>query len=77
MKAFDYTGWRFGRLTVVEPAPPLKGRTRWLCICDCGKTVIAKTEHLTAGRTKSCGCLRRETAKRRMAELNLERNFGL
>ena len=72
MKAFDYTGWRFGRLTVLEPAPPLEDRTRWLCICNCGEMVVVKTDHLTNGHTRSCGCLRREIAKRLAAELKLE-----
>lgn len=77
MKAIDYTGWRFGRLTVVEPAPSFKGRTRWFCLCDCGEMVVVKTEYLSDGRTKSCGCLRRETGRQRASEEALKRRFGL
>ena len=32
------------------------------CVCDCGKKVIVKAGHLTAGRTKSCGCFQKENA---------------
>ncbi len=34
--------------------------TAWQCICDCGHTVIVKTNYLRQGETKSCGCLNRE-----------------
>jgi len=28
----------------------------WLCICECGNRKIIRGEHLTSGRTVSCGC---------------------
>lgn len=62
----DYTGRRFGRLVVIGRAPNYLSpgdsvmTTRWTCVCDCGKTVVALKNNLKSGRTKSCGCLRRE-----------------
>lgn len=40
-------------------------KARWKCVCDCGLTVIATANNLRNGNTKSCGCLRRETASKR------------
>jgi hypothetical protein len=53
-------GQRFGRLVVLDRAPTRNDgryRTRWYCICDCGKTHIAQAINLKAGDVKSCGCL--------------------
>ena len=52
----DLTGWRFGKLTVLRPAENIGNKTAWICRCDCGKEIIAKTTHLREGNTKSCGC---------------------
>jgi hypothetical protein len=72
------TGSRYGRLRAVERAAdaPTDGRTRWLMRCDCGTFHVARTRDVKSGTTRSCGCLRRETA----AGLNLRhgnaRNAG-
>lgn len=61
-KLVDLTGQRFDRLAVIERAgsTPLKKAT-WLCLCDCGKEVVAIGSNLSSGNTRSCGCLDRET----------------
>jgi hypothetical protein len=56
-------GRRFSRLTVVDRAPSANAYSRWHCVCDCGGRVTVTSAHLTQGFTKSCGCLRRETAR--------------
>jgi hypothetical protein len=33
----------------------------WLCRCECGRTTEVVASLLSAGDTRSCGCLRRET----------------
>lgn len=58
----DFIGNKFGRLLVLEKAPSRHGRTHWLCQCDCGKTKSVLGENLRKGRTKSCGCIRKELA---------------
>lgn len=60
----DLTGRRFGRLTVLSRGKnDHAGKTRWNCICDCGKTCLKYGSVLTAGYTKSCGCYRKELPK--------------
>jgi hypothetical protein len=56
----DITGQRFDRLTVVKYShrDEVKRVAVWECMCDCGKTVIAKGVHLRNGSVRSCGCLR-------------------
>lgn len=61
--AEDLTGRRFGRLTVIERGENRNGRTCWLCRCDCGTEKLVPAHELKAGRSKSCGCLRRQTGK--------------
>lgn len=60
----DLTGQKFERLTVIKPAQNKGKRTAWLCKCDCGNEVVVLTESLRSNNTKSCGCLRTETARK-------------
>ncbi len=58
-------GKRFGRLVVVEDTGTYKaGDTVYKCLCDCGNSVCVKGHSLRSGKTKSCGCLVRETSAR-------------
>lgn len=59
----DLVGQKFGRLTVIEFCGIKNRKARWKCVCDCGLAVIAESGNLRSGNTKSCGCLRRETAR--------------
>lgn len=65
MKALDLTGKRVGALVVIELAEKKNGRRYWRCKCDCGNESIVLTSSLATGRTKSCGCLQKETASKR------------
>lgn len=49
----DLTGQRFGKLTVSGPARSA-GRAKWLCICDCGKQSIVRSDVLRAGLKRDC-----------------------
>ena len=62
----DLTGERFGRLVVIERAENRRGKTRWLCKCDCGKIKVIEGDTLKRGTTKSCGCLLSESTRNRM-----------
>lgn len=55
----DLTGLRFGKLKVISRSETRKGLRYWKCICDCGKTLDVRASQLTRGKTKSCGCLRK------------------
>lgn len=70
----DLTGRQFGRLTVLRRSPEIYQApcgTRvplWICLCDpalggCGQECVVYGQHLLRGRTRSCGCLRRERAR--------------
>lgn len=62
--AVDMTGQRFGRLVALRRvASDGAGRARWACRCDCGNDAIYLRSVLIRGEAKSCGCLRRETAR--------------
>lgn len=55
----DLAGQRFGKLVVVERREGKSGHMHWLCRCDCGLESIVGRGQLTAGKTKSCGCVGR------------------
>lgn len=49
-------GHQFGRLRALFA----EGPRHWVCVCDCGVLHTTLKSSLVGGRTKSCGCLRRE-----------------
>lgn len=66
MKPVDYTGQRFGKLTVgkrVETANKSSG-TKVECVCDCGNATTAYISNMQRGLTKSCGCLQKEAVRK-------------
>ena len=58
-------GKRYGKLVVIEQAESSGHHKRWLCKCDCGEQSVAWQISLRRGTTRSCGCHRRATSKRR------------
>ena len=59
----DLTNRVFSRLTVIcrsDESP--WGRPYWDCECLCGSKVSVNGRSLRDGKTRSCGCLHRETA---------------
>lgn len=72
-------GQRFGRLIVLEQSidyvqPSGRHRKQWLCKCDCGATVVVIGSMLRAGKTKSCGCLRKQTATQTIMNFNQQKH---
>ena len=71
-KIKDYTGRRFGKVTVVS----FKGRenhhTLWNCKCDCGNEFVTYTNLLTTGAVVSCGCV---NAKNKADIFNRNKGF--
>jgi hypothetical protein len=55
-------GKTFGRLTILrEYKSPCKKYVLCECSCSCGnKTKSTRRNEMTSGRTKSCGCIRKE-----------------
>jgi len=50
----DITGQKFGFLV----AQKYVGKSKWLCICDCGNTTTVNANKLKTGNTVSCKCYR-------------------
>src|SRR3972149_4758959 len=64
----DRTGEKYGRWTVLAQAPHRPdGAACWLCVCDCETQRVVTGRDLYAGRTQSCGCLRKERIAQRYA----------
>lgn len=52
---------RYGRLLVLEHAgKDYRNKHLWKCLCDCGNEKIVLSDNLSSGKSKSCGCLRKE-----------------
>src|SRR3990167_9560710 len=73
-RLIDVTGQKFGRLAVKRKADNIilpSGVVKtvwecvWECVCDCGVITLVPSHHLRSGRTKSCGCFRREFLRSR------------
>lgn len=67
----DLTGKRFGRLIAKEIAESRNWVVYWKCICDCGNTTTVSSAKLRNGKTRSCGCLRKEMTIERNTKHNL------
>jgi len=59
-KLNDLTGKKFFHLKVIKRVENIRDKTRWLCLCDCGREHIVNADHLTrkTNPVKSCGCKR-------------------
>jgi hypothetical protein len=56
-------GDKYARLTVIkECGRSGDGKVLWKCRCDCGKTAVVSGKSIHSGRTRSCGCLMRDTS---------------
>ena len=59
----DLTGKTFTRLTVLQKTEKRGNEWYWLCQCECGNKIEVRGVSLREGKTKSCGCLKKETDK--------------
>lgn len=62
----DLTGKVFNYLT---PVYYIKGG-KWHCKCKCGNQCDVTSRNLITGHTKSCGCLRKESAAKNVIDMN-------
>jgi hypothetical protein len=58
----DITGQRFTRLVALRPVGRKNNQVLWLCRCDCGNEITVSGVNLRTKETKSCGCLKLDTA---------------
>jgi hypothetical protein len=74
--ATNLAGQRFGRLFVLRRDGTNKwGTAIWWVRCDCGVEKPAPAIGLVNGRSRSCGCLRRERMMRGAGRRGNERSF--
>ncbi len=66
MKTAIKPGSRFCRLTAVAEQPRDGNPITWLFHCDCGADFVARAAKVKSGHTRSCGCLSRETSRKRL-----------
>ena len=74
-------GKRFGLLTVIGRAPDKiysngARSASWICRCDCGNTTIVTGRALRSGNTKSCGCKRTVTLRKKLRVQNSFKFYG-
>jgi hypothetical protein len=53
-------GTVYHRLTVVRTTTSATGQKMLHCTCACGGTIVASRSNVRLGKTRSCGCYRRE-----------------
>lgn len=58
--ALDISGQRYGALVALRFHDMLGIKRRWWVRCDCGAEKAVCQSELRSGKTKSCGCLRRQ-----------------
>lgn len=63
----DLTGQQFGKLTVIDISKKVwsgkRERYYWKCRCECGNMKDVRTDCLTSGNVRSCGCIKKEQDK--------------
>lgn len=64
----DNLGEKYGRLTVVEFVDRKHSSDRYKFLCECGNEKICYLANVKRGTTKSCGCLLKERAIKRMTK---------
>lgn len=87
MKYIDLTGMKYGRWTVIERvedyiSPKGRHEAKWLCKCECGNIDTIRTSSLRSGKSKSCGCLKKElrilhNRKYNEYEINYDKKYVL
>jgi hypothetical protein len=70
----DLHGQTFGRLTVLSKTDKRVKTSQgslvvWKCQCECGTVVEKSSTYLRAGKSRSCGCLRKEIAQQLMYKM--------
>lgn len=64
----DLLGQKFGELEVIEFDGYKKGKYHsfayWNCKCSCGNEKSVKASQLLSGKTKTCGCSKRENKEK-------------
>ncbi len=54
-------GKEYGRLTIIDVYKSIDGSIWCRCKCKCGNEVVRRLHNVLSGRSRSCGCLHRES----------------
>jgi hypothetical protein len=74
----NLTGQKFGRLSPIQYLGTDKHYNGyWLCQCDCGNILPVRTNSLTTGKSKSCGCYRNDNNRSNVIDRNSNFKHGL
>lgn len=78
-KLKNIIGNKYGRLTVIKMLDEKgnRGQLKYLCKCDCGKSHIVTGESLRSGKSKSCGCLKKEFIEKNKFKRNMDRENAM
>ena len=60
MNRTEITGRVYNRLTVIQYVRTVNKASVWKVECECGKTKEVFATNIRSGKTKSCGCFKRE-----------------
>lgn len=70
-RGLDLTGQTFGRLTAIErTAQRMNGSIVWRCACACGTVKLIGAAELQHNKTRSCGCLHRESSAKQARRID-------
>jgi len=72
----DLTGRVFDRWTVRKFSGRKNRRSLWECVCRCGSIKIVSDSNLLSGKSRSCGCLKRELQRSRSVRSGRRSNSG-
>ena len=70
----NLTGQKFGRWRVLSYSHTEKSKSFFLCRCDCGTEKLVVGSILVNGKSKSCGCWRRDIHRRIWIPENIDEN---
>ncbi len=70
MRSRNLAGKKFGRWSVVLLHGKRSSVPVWYCRCDCGNESLVLHQTLVAGTSRSCGCLKKELARKRFKKHN-------
>lgn len=78
-KLKNIIGNKYGRLMVIKMLDEKgnRGQLKYLCKCDCGKSHIVTGESLRSGKSKSCGCLKKDFIEKNKFKRNMDRENAM
>lgn len=65
----------FGKLTVIDQSFKKNKKIYYLCSCSCGNTTSVPAYRLNSGKTKSCGCLRKNIVGKSYKKRDKKSNY--